>query len=195
MNNENFKEKAYYFRDSSEDEVKEEQLKLFFEELVHRKKTIGRSGLQAAFVLFPTVFGAKVCERDGDAPYDHSVINLVKFLNDQKDFLSIDESFVYELRKDAMEEADSKAVRGRIVSKENSFLLVITGGRYSPLNKFQREVLKEALTFCEESRNKGVFSEVKVGVTLYGEGVEIECDTLTDNQLEKLKVALGIGKK
>ena len=136
-----------------------------------------------------------MCERDGEAPYDHSVINLVKFLNEQKDFLSIDESFNYELRKDAMDEADNKAVRGRIVSKEDSFLLAIAGGRYSPLTRFQREILQKALAFCEESRDKGVYSEVKVGATLYGEGVEIECDILTDDQLEKLKEAFGVGKK
>ena len=96
---------------------------------------------------------------------------------------------------DAMNEVDTKAVKGRIVSREDYFLLAISGGRYSPLNRFQRDVLKTAITFCEETKNKGVYSEVKVGATLYGEGIEIECDSLTDEQLGKLKESFGISKK
>ncbi len=195
MNNENFKEKAYFFHDSIDDTEKDEQLKTFFNELVRRKKNNGKGGLQAIFVLFPDAFAGKVCERDGDAPYDQSVINLVKLLNEQKDFISVDDSFIYDLRKDAMNEVDTKAVKGRIVSREDYFLLSISGGRFSPLNRFQRDVLKTAITFCEETRNKGDFSEVKVGATLYGEGIEVECDTLSDSQLDRLKESFGMKKK
>ncbi len=195
MNSENFKEKAYFFRDESEDEEITEQLKLFFEELINRKDSNGEDGLQAIFVLLTDSFGGKVCEKNGMAPYDHSIINLVKFLNDQKDYLSVDESFDYSLRKDAMEEVDNKGIRGRIVSGKNSFTLAITGCKYSTLVKFQRDSLQKIIALCEEIRNKRVYSEVKVGMRLYWEGVGIECDSLTDSQLEKLKESLCIDKK
>jgi hypothetical protein len=119
----------------------------------------------------------------------------MRFLNDRKDYLSVEQSFNYSLRKEDMEEMDDKGVRGRIVSGNTSLVLAITGGRYSPLSDFQRKALWEIIALCEEIRDRGVYSEVKVGACLYGEGVEIDCESLTNTQLEELKMAFHPDKK
>ncbi len=103
-----------------------EQVSSFLEEVAKRKRFDHvEGGLQAAVVILPDKFAAKVNEEDGYGPHLDSKINLVKVLNDESTFISRNGSGFPALYKPEFDQIILESVEISVLGGEEEFKTTI----------------------------------------------------------------------
>ena len=159
----------------------DQQIRLFYDELLLRRRDdVEEEGLQAAGVIYPDAFAAKICENNGKGTHQNSFVNLTKYLNGDNNYLSEAGTGYFMLYMDIMKQLQD-SIQIRILSKEEELVLSITGSK--PItNDFQLYTLKKLLIKAKEMNNNG-FNSVIVGVALpniYFEHTNISDEMISD---------------
>ena len=169
-----------------------EQLQAFFQEVVDRRVSNEEGGLQASILVLPEKVGAKVCEGNGLSSHHHSHINLLRFLNGRKEFLTPYEMSKISLYREDQEEMIRTAVEGRILSNTEEMGLVLFSNK-DTLTDFQKEVIEVLVELCQEIQNQNIYQSVKLGIST--EEFSREFDELTDDTISDIQENFQESKK
>lgn len=143
----------------------DEQINLYCNDLFLRKRDdMEEEGLQAAAVIYPNVFAAKICENDGKGTHQNSFVNLTKYVNGDNNYLSEEGTGYFMLYKDIIKQLQD-SIQIRVLAKEEELVISITGSK--PITTdFQLQTLKRILIKANEMKNSNSFNVVMVGVAL-----------------------------
>ena len=84
-------EKIYLLDDNSNENDIDNQLEMFFQELLRRKRDDPfEDGLQAGGIIYPDKFAFKVNENDGMAPHTHTFETLAQYIDGETKFSEIE---------------------------------------------------------------------------------------------------------
>lgn len=156
-------EKIYACYDIENNEKIDEKISLFFSELLERKRDIPfEGGLQAGIVLLSDCCAMKVCENDGIAPHLNTFVNLIKYLNNDDKYISLNGIGHFNLYRDELNQLNKDAIQIRILDGMNDLMLAIIT-RLSELTEYQTEILKKILLSCKTLKDNKKYDQVLVG--------------------------------
>ena len=157
-------EKIYYAKSTDSEEKITEQLKLFFEELVKRKrKDAIEGGLQASLIIFPKVFAAKINEKDGTATHASSSINLVKFINHDPKYLTDTGIRKFSIYKKEEKQKIENATEARILDGENELMIAIWSDKKSE-SSFELKMIKRIIAICDRLMKDKHYENIDIGI-------------------------------
>lgn len=165
MFNDELKETIYHGKSNDDLEEIKQQLVLFSKELIERRRDIPyEEGLQAVMVIFEDKFGAKITENDGESTHIHSLINTVKFLNDDHNYVTRDGVSRYNLIKKEYSQL-MEGINMRILDGENRIMFAITldNDKTSP---YQYQILKMFLDLWRSIKENNIYEIIEIGITL-----------------------------
>ena len=171
---------------SSLEEVKK-QCRDFFNEVYQKRKDDAKEGgLQAAILVSPQKFGAKICEKDGLAPHEYTLKDLMSFFKN-KPFISPEEPDYQKLTLPYEIEYLDTHARFRIVSGVNEMSVYLF---YNGVpNPWMKAVIDVVLEQCKKMREDICYTSVKVGVNY--KMFFVDPDEITDKQMEEIQQTLA----
>ena len=177
------KEKVYF---SSENEEKNfTQLESFFQEFASRKRGNSfETGLNGGIVIMPTKWAAKINENDGKAYHAHTNMNLVRFLNGERNHFGSElEAGRYALSKEETKTILKEDIIVSLVSNKNNCRIIMFcyNNKHSA---FQLSTLKMILRVGQEI-SKEYSDCLEIG--FFNEDGIIDLDRLTLEQKEKIE--------
>ena len=169
----NLVEKVYFGRDSDTSDGIGYQLEQFFDEVVRRKNKKQIDGLQAAMVIYPDAFAAKVNENDGDAPHQNSYVNLTKYLNGDSNFLNGDGIRRLMLYTREMRQLVSTGIEVFIRTPEDNLEMGFIA--FQPIQSiFQLDVLKLIVDECMKLMDSNSFKTIFLGMNTLNTHIEFD---------------------
>ena len=166
------------------------QLNLFFSNLIKRKRnTPIEGGLQASLIILEDAFAAKVNEDDGMATHARSQVNLVKYLNHDKNYITnqgVRKAIVY---KDEVLQLSREGIEIRILDGEDHLMLAIYGAT-DIHTKFQMETLQKVLFYCRQIKEKNFYKMVEIG--LHTPSIIIDFGDFEEGLYQKMLNALSL---
>ena len=153
MNDKSFtniqEEHIYTHNEIEKVELLDEEINAFFKELDKRKRNdLYENGLQACIVIFPDKCAMKICEGDGMAPHMNVFINLVKYLNNDPNYISVfGTSFFINFAKENRQ-LNENGIQIRIIDSEQILMLAITS-MIDINSQYQISVLNKIIDICK----------------------------------------------
>lgn len=144
----------------------EQELTLFFEELIKRKRNDPiDGGLQASTVIFEDRFGAKVNELDGGGLHIISEVDLTKFLFNDSQYLTEKASEHFGLYMSEIMKLSAEAITIRILDGIDELMIAITSENKLK-SKFEVEMLKIIIKICDNIKKNNYYKSIKLGINL-----------------------------
>ena len=151
-------EKVY----SSGDIDSDYELRMFFDELVFRKREDPvEGGLQASMVILSDRFASKVNEGDGTYLHLCEFVNLVKYLkNDHKYFSQKAMKFPMLYYKE-FEIVREEGIEIRILDGDDTLMITVLS--YNEINDYQKDILKKILFICYSNLDN--YQNIEIGIS------------------------------
>jgi len=151
-------EKVY----SSSDIDSDYELRMFFDELVFRKREDPvEGGLQASMIVLSDRFASKVNEKDGTSLHSCDFVNLVNYLNNDHKYFS-EKAMRYPMIYFKQSEIIRKeGIEIRILDGDDT--LMITVFSYNAINDYQKEILKKILFMCNSNLDN--YQNIEIGIS------------------------------
>ena len=157
------KEKVIVFEDSMTDKEIVKALIPFFNDIYAKKRgEMFKSDYRSVIVVFDNIGYAKACERNGYAPHTHSAINILRYKNDETDFLSEEDMNNPFLYRSEQKEIREHAYNFRLSASKDDFLLDIAVPSVS--NQFQLKVLKIVTKIVQVLKQNKAFEKFVVNL-------------------------------
>jgi len=154
-------EKIYSSRKEDNLELAERELRLFFNELVQRKRDDPfEGGLQASMVVLSDSFAAKVAEDDGHGLHSCAVINLIKYLKGEDKFYSQKAMRFPTLYLEQRNILSEEGVEIRILDGSENLMLAITS--FNNINDYQKEIIKKVISISNDIIDN--YQNVEIGI-------------------------------
>ena len=157
-------EAIYYATEKDTEEKATSELQKFFKELIERKRNDSlEGGLQAAMLIFPNIFLAKVNEEDGMGSHAHSNINLVKFMNGDHKYLTKYGIRKFNLYAKERNQIYDKATEIRILDGEEEMMLAIISNKDLE-SVFELKMIKRIILICNNLMKKNYYKNIDIGI-------------------------------
>lgn len=151
-------EKVY----SSSDIDSDYELRMFFDELIFRKREDSvDGGLQAAMIVLSDRFAAKVNEEDGTSLHLSEFVNLVKYLNNDHEYFSQKAMKYPMLYSEQSEIISREGIEIRILDGEDTLMIAICF--FSEINDYQKDILKKILFLCNSNLDN--YQNIEIGIS------------------------------
>lgn len=157
-------EKIYCVKDTDGKDKIHEQVEAFFKEVhARRRNDPVEGGLQAAAVIYPHVFAAKVNEQDGYGAHMASHVNLTKFINGDTNYLTDDGMRFFANYQNELRQLHTNGVQMSVLGGDEHMMVAINAT--TDINSiFQLEVIKNVLDVCSELKKSGGFKTIEIGL-------------------------------
>ena len=152
-------EKVYCSSDINESDY---ELRMFFDELVFRKREDPvDGGLQAAMIVLSDRFAAKVNEEDGTSLHLSEFVNLVKYLNNDNKYFSQKAMKFPMLYSEQTDIISREGIEIRILDGEDTLMIAICS--FSEINDYQKDILKRILFICNSNLDN--YQNIEIGIS------------------------------
>ena len=177
-------ETIYTCNQIESDEQIDKEMASFFSILVNRRRNDPiEGGLQACAVIFPEKSAMKVCEMDGTAPHANAFINLVKYMNGDHRYNSLEGTKYPIISKMEKRQLFESGIEIRFLDGKDELMLAITSNLKS-LSQHQTEMLNKILLFCKMLKDNQTYARVRVGFCV--SEFEIEFENLTSDHYNNI---------
>ena len=182
------KEKIIVFEDSMTDKEIVKTLIPFFNDIYAKKRGVMfKNDFRTVIVVFDNIGYAKICERNGYAPHTHSAINILRYKNNETDFLSEEDMNNPFLYRSEQKEIREHTYNFRISASKDDFLLDIA---VPPVNnQFQLKILRIVIKIIQELKQRQAFAKFIVNLwsgnehLLYSSSME-EVDVIQNDDFD-----------
>lgn len=182
------KEKLIVFEDSMTDKDIIKSLIPFFNDIyAHKRGVMFTNDFRSVIVVFDNIGYAKVCERNGYASHTQSAINILRYKNNDNDYLSeedMNNPFIY---RSEQKELREQAYNFRFSASKDDFLLDIA---VPPVNnQFQLKILRIVIKIIQELKQRQAFAKFTVNLwsgnehLLYSSSME-EVDVIQNDDFD-----------
>lgn len=186
----NLNESIYYSNNKSSEVEIRKQIMNFLSELYKRRRNdMLEDGLQAAILIMPDAFAAKVNEQDGDTPHLLNIVNMERYMKGEKNFYN--EKTPISTIYDKYSEISSIGIQVRILdaNEEIEFPIIAYNSIQS---EFQLKVLEELTNLLKVVQTNKYYSNIRVGMNTPNTDIDVE--NFNDEIYKRLKSALYIEK-
>lgn len=181
-------EKFYYVYLDMPKESINNTLTSFFMELVKRRKDDPfEGGLQASIVIMPNKATFKVCEDDGKAPHMQTMINSIKYMNNDYNFLTREGITYFSLYSKELSQLSEECIEIRVLDGEKELMLAIVSNR-DIKSLFQVSLLEKIFAICTSLMENKIYTDIVIGLSTPTEKVDFE--PLSSLQLQMLNQSL-----
>lgn len=181
-------EKIYYSNDQDSYEHLQEQMRSFLNELDERRKDDSEEeGLQAEMIIMPNAFASKITENEGKDPHEITIINLFRYIKEEKDYYLREAGQWFNLLKNERKEIYKNGIVNRVIDSEDKLMMAIESAS-NIQTKFQLTVLKALTEELWRIKQNGLYESVEVG--FYSPLSKVDVEELNDELYSKLNEAL-----
>ncbi len=174
-------EKIYSSRERDNSELAERELRLFFNELVERKRDDPfEGGVQASIVVLSDSFAAKVTEDDGHGLHSCAVINLIKYLKGDYKFYSQKAMRFPMLYLEQRSILSENGVEVRILDGSENLMLAISS--FNNINDYQKDIIKKVISICNDIIDN--YQNIEIGI--HAPNVIVEFTNLNKESYENI---------
>lgn len=186
----NLNENVYYSNNKSSEVEIRKQIMSFLSELYKRRKNdMLEDGLQAAILIMPDAFAAKVNEEDGDTPHLLNIVNMERYMKGEKNFYN-EKTPISEIY-DKYSDISSIGVQVRILDANEEIEFPIMA--YNSIqSEFQLKVLEELTNSLKVVQTNKYYSNIRVGMNTPNTDIDVE--NFNDEIYKRLKSALDMEK-
>ena len=181
-------EKFYYVSLDMPNENINNILTSFFMELVERRKDDPfEGGLQASIVIMPDKATFKVCEDDGKAPHMQTMINSIKYMNNDNNYLTREGISYFALYSKELSQLSEECVEIRVLDGKKELMLAIVSNR-DIKSLFQVSLLEKIFAICSSFLENKIYKDIVIGLSTPTEKIDFE--PLGSLQLQMLNQSL-----
>ena len=181
-------ERFYTGYDGEEDTLINSNISGFFKELIARKRDDPfEDGMQASIIILPDRFGMKCCENDGKAPHSNTETNIVRHLNGERKYLTVEGTKRPALYNDELGQIIGEGIEVRVLDGEKELMLAIVAHK-DLKSEFQIKILRKIFLVCKALKEKGIYETVNVG--FHTPTSKIEFSDFDHEHNERLLIAL-----
>lgn len=174
-------EEKIYSSKGNKSELCDIELRLFFNELIERKREDPiEGGLQAGMIILSDEFAAKINENDGSGLHSCTNINLVKYLNNDYRYYSDKAMRFPALYWDQTKVLSEEGVEIRILNGSEELMIEMSA--VNNINNYQKEIIKKIISICKDIMDN--YQKVMIGIHI--PNMVIECRDLNDESYEDI---------
>ena len=137
-------------------------LETFFSQLYGKSKN-NPNDILSSILIFPCKLGAKISDGNGIYPYLHSTINITRFLNKKRDYLSISGLNYPYLYQEENDQIMNNAVEIKLLNRINRLTVMITTN-LEELSIFQLKALNKIVKICNIMKEKQLYESVIINI-------------------------------
>ncbi len=180
----NQEEMIYVCNQIDNEENIDKNIKEFFTELINRRRNDPvEGGLQACAVVFPDKSAMKICENDGTAPHANAFINLVKHLNGNRNYISVQGTSNFMISRNENKQLIESGIGIRFLDGADELMLAINSNINS-LSSHQVDILRKLIVSCKTLKDNNTYKNVKIGC--YIADCKIDFEDLNDEHFNNL---------
>ena len=177
-------EKIYECSQMDGEEKIYEIISSFFAELIQRRRNDPfEGGLQACAVIFPNQCAMKICENDGNEPHANAFINLVKYLNKDDKYISLNGARYFSLSRMERKKLIESGIGIRILDGKDELMLAINSN-VGLLSQNQINILNKFLLLCKRLKDKKIYNTIIIGIHI--DDCEIDFEDLSNEHYENI---------
>ena len=161
------------------DEI-EKNIDDFFGEIIDRRKDTNiHESLQAAAVIYPNYYAGKITEEDGLESHFTSQINLIRYLNNKREYITEKDSTNFELFETDYNKM-LESIRLSIMCNKDE-LRIMGNSNYGIESRFQQFVIETLAQNCQKYFDEQIINKIIFGID------DLEINKWNDHSLEEIK--------
>lgn len=169
-----FDEEIYSAKSSDNPDKINESITNFFTEMMKRKRDDSyEGGLQLSAVIFKDCYAAKINEENGTAPHLSTHVNLVRYLNGEKEFFTIHGTRRFKLIHNDMAKLLEEGIEIRMICSTDEFTIIINSE--NDINsEFEYNIIKSFVKCAYEFYKAKYLKNITFHIGLAKNYLEIE---------------------